>query len=80
MTLAVDHPKATFPAWANLRVPATEHFTYAAPRPPLEAPISSTRISATSHSADKTSACRNSSFSIEMSIPTTFSSAVLLPL
>jgi hypothetical protein len=77
MTLAVDHPKATFPAWANLRAPATGHFTYAS-MPLLVALISPTYISVTSHSAARASACRSSSFSIEMSIPTILSSAVLV--
>jgi hypothetical protein len=73
MTFAVDDPKATFAAWANLRAPATGNFTYAAPRPLLEAPISPSCIFATPHSAARASACRSSSFSIEMSIPTTLS-------
>jgi hypothetical protein len=78
MTPAVDHPKATFPAWANLRAPATGHFTYAASRPLLEATISPTCIYATPHSAARANACRSSSFSIETSIPTIFSSTVLV--
>ena len=36
MTLAVDQPRITLPAWASFRAPATRHLIRADPRPPLE--------------------------------------------
>jgi hypothetical protein len=71
-------PIATFPSGASFRAPATGHLIHADPWPPLEAPISPTFTSALPHPAAEANACRSSSLSTEMSIPTTISTAVLV--
>ena len=72
-TLAMDHPSATFPAWASFLAPTTGQCTQAEPRPFLVLPISPTCTFVPSHPAVKVSC--SSSLETEMSIPT--SSAIL---